>query len=249
MIKSIKQSGIVALLSAVTLLSSAAHANDEISADDRYFYIGTEYGISDPVVNKFQDKDTKTDVEMKRSTMYGGRIGYSFYPGMMIEISATHQPKYKLGYVLHPDTLGLPKAVPGTTDMSTNVFTANLIYELPKKFAQLQPYVIFGAGVSRISIKSASSSVPGPQGNMEIFRIKNQTANYFTYQLGVGVTRDLGANLSLDLGARVQVVNNLKLKYDALDKITHVVKAQKPIKKTIAVGEFTIGLTFKIPVK
>ena len=39
-------------------------------------------------------------MRLKQSRMYGGRIGYSFYPNMAVEISGTHQPKYRLAYRL-----------------------------------------------------------------------------------------------------------------------------------------------------
>ena len=52
----------------------------------------------------------------------------------------------------------------------------------------------------------------------------------------------------MDIGAKLQVVNDIKVKYDTFDIKTQSFVAQKPIKKTIGVGEFTLGFTFKIPV-
>ncbi|MCC8484206.1 MAG: hypothetical protein LN561_06700, partial [Rickettsia endosymbiont of Labidopullus appendiculatus] len=52
---------------------------DEIEADQRFFYIGAEAGIVKPVVEKFRH-DSGTDFTLKRSKMYSGKIGYSFYP-------------------------------------------------------------------------------------------------------------------------------------------------------------------------
>ena len=47
----------------------------------------------------------------------------------------------------------------------------------------------------------------------------------------------------------LQVVKDIKIKYETLDIKTQGFKSQTPIKKTIGVGEFTLGFTFKIPVK
>lgn len=248
-----------ALLASAVLLSiiGAANANN---AEDRYVYLGTELGISEPVVKNFVDKDTAAKFRLKKSTMVGGRIGYSFYPNMMVEISGTYQPKYGLAYILpvKPITFGgvvvanIPKT-PGRTKVSANVYTANFIYEFSEQFAKLKPYAILGAGIARLSIRptitSTDALVPmGFSDKFEFFRIKKNTVNCFAWQVGGGVARDLSENTSIDFGAKLQVVNNIKVKYDTFDIQTQSFVAQKPIKKTIGVGEFTLGFTFKIPV-
>jgi hypothetical protein len=82
----------------------------------------------------------------------------------------------------------------------------------------------------------------------EFFRIKKNTVNCLAWQIGGGIAKDLSENISIDLGAKLQVVNDIKVKYDTFDIKAQSFVAQKPIKKTIGVGEFTLGFTFKIPV-
>ncbi len=252
-------SGAALLTSAILFSIGTANANN---AEDRYIYIGTELGISEPIVKSFVDKDTDAKFRLKQSTMFGGRIGYSFYPNMMVEISGTYQPKYGLTYLLPVKSTGItipgigsldiPKT-PGRTKVSGNVYTANFIYEFSPVFAQVKPYVILGAGIARVSIKPTTTTTPalailGLGNKFEFFRITKNTVNCFAWQAGGGVARDLSENISIDFGAKLQVVNDIKVKYDTFDIQTQSFVAQKPIKKTIGVGEFTLGFTFKIPV-
>ncbi len=252
-----KSSGL--LISAILFSVSVASANN---ADDRYIYIGTELGISEPVVKSFVDKDTDAKFRLKQSTMFGGRIGYSFYPNMMIEISGTYQPKYGLTYLLPVKSTGITipgvgaidiPRTPGRMKVSSNVYTVNLIYEFAQAFAQVKPYAILGVGVARISIKPTTTTTDalaliGLGDKFEFFRIKKNTVNCFAWQAGAGIARDLSENISIDFGAKLQVVNDIKVKYDTFNIQTQSFVAQKPIKKTIGVGEFTLGFTFKIPV-
>ncbi len=253
----------VAFLTGYSLLfSQMARAND---AEDRYIYAGAKLGISEPVVKTFTDKETRSKFRLKQSRLVGGRIGYSFYPNMMIELHFTHKPKYGLTYMLpetdtglvHPllGALTIPKT-PGTTKVSSSVYTINLLYQFEPQFIELKPYVSIGAGIARLSVKSTSTSTSvlnsaagiSVPTSTEYFRIKKDTTNYFAWQIGGGISKDLTPNISLDLGAKLQVVNNIKLKYDTLNGATRRFESQKPIKKTIGVGEFTFGVTFKIPV-
>jgi opacity protein-like surface antigen len=245
---------ITLLASAILLLVNVAFANN---ASDRYIYIGSELGLSEPVVKKFVHKESNTKMRLKQSRMYGGRIGYAFYPGMMIELSATHQPKYRLAYRLPAKPLALGLTIPetpGETRVSANVFTLNLLYEMQEQFAGFKPYVIFGAGVARISIKPTTSTTDrfaplGAGNNVTFFKIKKNNIDCFAWQVGGGFSRDLSDNFSIDIGAKLQVVNDIKIKYDTLNSpTTGTFSPAKPIKKTIGVGEFTLGFTFKIPV-
>ena len=178
---------ITLLASAILLLVNVAFANN---ASDRYIYIGSELGLSEPVVKKFVHKESNTKMRLKQSRMYGGRIGYAFYPGMMIELSATHQPKYRLAYRLPSQDLSslapgltIPET-PGETRVSANVFTLNLLYEMQEQFAGFKPYVIFGAGVARISIKPTTSTTDrfaplGAGNNVTFFKIKKNNIDCF----------------------------------------------------------------------
>ena len=68
---------IAALASVILLNHNVALASN---AEDRYVYIGTELGSSEPVVKAFSYKSQagETKMRLKQSRMYGGRIGYSF---------------------------------------------------------------------------------------------------------------------------------------------------------------------------
>jgi hypothetical protein len=46
----------------------------------------------------------------------------------------------------------------------------------------------------------------------------------------------------------MQVVNNIKVKYQVLND-TYSFDEPNPIKKTIGVGEFTMGVTYKFPLR
>lgn len=127
----------IALFSGGMGSAFAAYDNKIINADDRYIYIGTEFGFSEPVVKSFEHKSDEGDTTMrlKQSQMYGGRIGYSFYPNMLIGLSGTHQPKYRLGYKLPEiditDSLrGLVKAKAmaggATEEIATNIANARI---------------------------------------------------------------------------------------------------------------------------
>lgn len=257
----VKKSKLVLLLSSIALSSSIAYASND-NADDRYVYLGADIGISEPVVKKFIHKESDTHFRLKRSSMFGGRVGYSFYPNMMIELSGTYQPQYRLTYILPAtkiEQLGMtiPKT-PGGTKVSSQVFTANLVYEFAKQFADIKPYVMFGAGLAKIDIKETTTSTNafeklglesmGLGSDVKFFKIKKNSINCFTWQAGAGISKDITDNLMVDIGAKLQVVNNIKIKYDTLDIVKGGFVPQKPVKKTIGVGEFTLGFTFKIPV-
>lgn len=235
-------------------------------ADDRYFYIGSELGLAEPVVKSFIYKDDfgrKTRMRLKQSKMFGGRVGYSFYPNMMIEVSYTHQPKYRLAYILPEVSTPVGFTIPetsGQTRVSSDVVTLNWIYEMEEQLAGIKPYMIVGAGVSKVSIKPTISHwktpvpIPNLGDNIPYFRVQKNNINCFTWQAGLGFSKNLTDNFAIDIGGKLQVVNNIKIRYDTLDSgvllSTGTLKynSAKPIKKTIAVGEFTLGFTFKLPI-
>jgi len=228
------------------------------SAEDSYFYIGGEFGISEPVVKAFKyTSGTKTTkMRLKQSRIIGGRVGYSFYPNIMIELSGTHQPKYRLGYklpahVFIPGVLEIPET-PDITKVSSNVFMLNLIYEFEPKSYGLQPYAILGAGVAQISIRPKDTiwnppAFAGMGNELTYFRVKKTNQKCLAWQFGGGVAKNLTDNLKVDFSAKFQVVNDIKIKYDIFDKDSKSYEPQDPIKKTIGVGEFTLGFTYKLP--
>jgi hypothetical protein len=234
-----------------------AYANN---ADDRYFYIGGEFGVSEPVVKQFEHKESKTKIRLKRSKMIGAKIGYSFYPNMMIEISGTHQPEFRLTYTLPEVSLsnfGLPGlSIPetgGKTKVQGNVYTLNLIYQADpiEALGGLRPYAIIGGGVTKVVVKPASSTWKAPSslpfGNVEYFKTRKTTTYCPTWQVGLGVGKDLASNFNVDVSAKLQVVQNIKIKYDTLSMATLKFTPATPIKQTIAVGEFALGFTYKLP--
>ncbi len=240
----------IALLATTIMLASNAYA---ANATDRHIYIGTELGIAEPVVNKFKVKsgDQTANFKLKRSSMISARAGYSFYPGMAIEFSYTRQPKYLLSYILPAHSFMSFEAdkAPGNTKVSSDIFMLNLIYEMQEQAFGIKPYAIFGAGVAKMSIKPTTTSVIYKGSGFpaqEVFRIKKTNQNCFAWQAGLGISKDITENFSLEAGAKLQVVNNIKLKYDEM--VAPNTYESKSIKKTIGVGEFTIGFKFKLPI-
>jgi opacity protein-like surface antigen len=259
---------ITSIMSSV-LVSNVAKATDGTEkSSDRYAYVGVNFGLSEPIVKSFKHTDFTTNkdtmIRLKQSHMYGVNVGYSFYPGMLVEFSTTYQPKYRMAYRLpefvSPLTGAQVPETPGTTGVTSDVFMINFIYEMQKMTSlQIEPYVVFGAGVARISIKPTTSSFSAALpviGNTDVpfFKIRKTSQNCFGWQVGGGVSRDLTDNFSVDFGAKMQVVHDIKIKYKELSGveltptgINFLHKNAKPIKKTIAVGEFTMGLTYKFP--
>jgi opacity protein-like surface antigen len=253
MIKQIKKTSLVLLVPSVLAYSGLGFA---ANAEDRYMYAGVVGGISEPVVKDFEEKvlGLTTKMRLKQSRMYGGRVGYSFYPGMMIELAVEHQPTYKLAYKL-PSYVTNGITVPelfGRTKISADVIAFNLLYELQEQYAGVKPYVLFGAGMSRLHIRPTSSSTDAfaliGLPNLTTFRIKDSKMNCYSWQFGGGITRNITDHFAVDLGAKLRVVHGIKLKYDTVDSSTQGFNRQKPIKKTLGVGEFTLGFLFKLPV-
>lgn len=250
------------------ILTAATTATAQ-TVEGRYVYVGAELGISPPLADHLDVKNEfgKTRIELKRSRMYGGKIGYSFYPNMAVEVSGTYQPKYGLKYKLPETTTKVPlpaalggAVVDGTipqtsgeTDVSAKVFTANLIYKFDSvDLAGIKPYVIGGIGLAMVDVKSTSSSavisLPGGAAtpNTTFFKVRNTKTNCLAYQAGIGLSKEIGKNLEVDASAKIQIVQGIKINYDVLDGAQQKFIAKKPIKETIGVGEFALGFTYKL---
>ncbi len=256
------------LFTTIISTSLTAYANgyapDNVSsATDRHAYIGIEYGLAEPIVKSFEHEESKTKIRLKQSRMYGARVGYSFYPGMMVELTGSHQNSYKLTYQIPEKPVniaGIPAgfSIPvtnGSTKVTANVFMANFIYEMQKMTPlEVSPYFLFGAGVAQVSVKSTYSNwklpsiLAGALGKDEatFFKVTKNNQNCFAWQVGLGLKKELMPNLSLDFGAKMRVVNDIKIKYQKIVGI-NTFESPDPIKKTIGIGEFTVGLTYKIP--
>jgi opacity protein-like surface antigen len=165
---------------------------------------------------------------------------------MAIEFSVTHQPKYRFAYILPEQALGngasIPKT-PGITKVVSNIYMINLVYDL-KGFKKLTPFVIIGGGIAQVKVKATSSSFR----NQQFFKINNTDNNCLAWQTGIGLSQEITPNLSLGASVKLQVVHNIKVKYDTLDMSVQKFVAAKPIKKTIGVGEFGVGFTYKLPI-
>ncbi|WP_341756591.1 MULTISPECIES: outer membrane protein [unclassified Candidatus Tisiphia] len=227
------------------LVVTKAHA-DEIKAEQRFFYIGTEAGIVEPVVKKFRHS-SGTGFTLKRSKMYSGKIGYSFYPQMAIEFSIMHQPKYRLHYVLpQQEVAGLiiPQT-PGITKIISNVYMLNLVYDFDQ-IKEITPFVTLGAGIAQVKIRSTSSR--WDLMDVEYFKIRATRSNCFAWQVGLGLSKDLSSNFSINIAAKLQAAHSIKINYDTLDVKTQKFIPATPIKKTIGVGEFGLGFIYKLPI-
>jgi opacity protein-like surface antigen len=235
-----KLSKIIISLSFYSALTSIAYGGG-VSADERAIYLGTELGMVYPVQSKFKHKNSNTELTLKKSSMYSARVGYSFYPQMALEFSATHQPRYKLGYVL-PKTNIVPKT-PGITKVVSDIYMLNLVYEL-QPYNGFIPFVIGGAGIARVQVKPTRSFFMG----REFFKIKTTNTNCLAWQIGLGLSKPITSRFSVDVSTKLQVAHSIKVKYDTLDLTTGQFNRAKPIKKTIGVAEFALGFTYKLPI-
>ncbi|MFK7973328.1 MAG: outer membrane protein [Rickettsiaceae bacterium] len=249
--KKIKSSFIILVANFFIIWPSIIYADN---AEDEYVYVSTKFGISEPVIKSFSHDETNSRFRIKQSNQFGISVGYSFYPGMMIELSAAHQPKYIFKYTL-PETAVMPGvSIPETSDrtkVSANIYTLNLIYEIPQQYAGIKPYLTAGGGIAKVSIKPKLTTTDALAGvgmgnDYPFFRATKSKNNCPVLQFGGGITYDFTENVSIDLGAKLMVVNGIKFKYDTKND-AGVFVSQSPIKKTIGVADFMIGVKFKIP--
>ncbi|WP_395477005.1 outer membrane protein [Rickettsia endosymbiont of Pantilius tunicatus] len=227
-------------------ITNTVFAEDNIN-DKTGFYIGGEGGVVEPVVSKFRHKHSNTEIILKRASMYSGKIGYTIYPQISVEFSATYQPKYRLHYVLPPQNLSngltIPKT-PGNTKVFSNIYMLNLIYDL-EEMNGITPFVIIGGGIAQVKVKPISSKWDVI--NSDYFKVRKTHKNCVAWQAGLGVSKSLSSNFSVDLTAKLQTVYRVRIDYDTLDMKTGQFLPAKPIKKTIGVGEFGIGFTYRLP--
>lgn len=227
-------------------ITNTVFAADNIN-DQTAFYIGGEGGVVEPVISKFRHKYSNTEIILKRVCMYSGKIGYTIYPQISVEFSATYQPKYRLHYVLPPQNLSngltIPKT-PGNTKVFSNIYMLNLIYDL-EEMKGITPFVIIGGGIAQVKVKPISSKWDII--NSDYFKVRKTHKNCVAWQAGFGVAKSLSLNFSVDLTAKLQTVYRVRINYDTLDMKTGQFLPTKPIKKTIGVGEFGIGFTYRLP--
>ncbi len=240
----------IAILFSLCAVTAYAEVNEEagISADQRYLYLGIDGGITEPVIRKFRHERSGSDFVLKGSEMFSVKVGYSFYPQIAIGVIATYQPKYRLHYTLPAQTLSSGAIIPetpGNTKVLTNAYMVNMTYDLAQ-VKGITPSVILAVGLAQVQIKPTSSKWDAI--NADYFRINKNNNNCFAWQMGVGLSKDLTSNISLNMTAKLQTAYDIKIKYETLDITTQSFVPATPIKKTIGVGEFTIGLTYKLPI-
>lgn len=214
----------------------------------QFMYIGIDGGLIKPVVSQFKHKNDhgSTTITLSRSWLYGGFLGYSFYPQMAAELAVVHHPKYRVGYILPAISAGGVQAIPttsGATSAMSNFYLVNIAYDL-QSFQGFTPIIRLGGGCAQVKIKPASSKI----NSTEFFRINRTNNYYFAWQAGISLARELSHNLNLEVGVKLQVINNLKIYYRTLDQQTKQFSATRSIKKTPAFAEFTLGLIYKLPV-
>ncbi len=200
-----------------------------------YFYVGLDLGASIPMAKFFRDRETDTVSRLTKSKMFGASVGYSFYPGMMIEFAVTHQPSYDFSYEI-PVVDSISHG-----NISAKIFSCfgNLIYQLPAKAFGIKPYVMAGIGVSKL--RTTPVIITLPQTDIPIFTMDRSKGNYLTYHLGGGVTRDISKHLEANFGIKLQIIHGVKFNYKALN-INNLELENGRKKKTLVAGQFTIGL-------
>lgn len=101
--------------------------------------------------------------------------------------------------------------------------------------------------MARVKVSSASSR--WDLMNVEYFRIKTTRSNCFAWQVCLGFSKELSSNFSIDAALKLQAAHAIKINYATLDmKTQQFIIPATPIKKTIGVGEFGIGFTYRLPI-
>ena len=240
---------IVLLICVCNFYVSAAYAEPEaMNLDQGFLYFGIDGGIAEPVVKKFRHKHSGSNFVLKKSEMFSIKFGYGFYPQMAIGLAVTHQPKYRLHYTLPAQTLASGDIIPqtaGNTKVVSNVFMLNVTYDLAQ-VKGITPFVIMAGGFAQVQVKPASLQWQAI--NADYFRIRKTNNNCFAWQIGLGLARDLTTNFSINISGKLQTVHNIRIKYETLDFASQTFVPAIPIKKTVGIGEFAIGFTYKLPI-
>lgn len=226
-----------------TMLLSVAMPMSVIATELRsdYFYVGLDLGASIPAAKFFRDKDTDSVSRLTQSRMWGASVGYSFYPGMMIEFAMTHQPSYDFSYEIPV----LDSTSHGSINAKIQSLFGNLIYQVPAKAFGLKPYIMAGVGVATIRTTPVVITATLYNVAFPIFTMDKSKGAYLTYHLGGGVTRDISKHLEIDFGIKLQIIQGVKFKYKAFSTTTfQLEKGDK--KKTLVAGQFTIGLKINL---
>ncbi len=238
------------------MFAASAIACDDCCGHEeiRKIYLGIEGGISGAMKKEFTHKSTKMTGSLKASPLYGALIGYRFYPGMAIEASWQHKPRYKMNFKLPKFSLGPVEfsKTPGSTKIISDIYLIGLTYDFPE-VNKVVPYVGLDAGIARITSKSTSVykdfTAVGGGVNTEFFRIMNKSNISPAVQLTLGISSGkMFDNVKLNLSGRVQVISNAKVNYQKFDAATQVWGSKQTLKQTLGVAEVVLGITYDLPI-
>jgi opacity protein-like surface antigen len=252
--KKILKTASIALVSVIAASASAEDVN-------KRFYVGGSVGYSKPLKNNFEDKDSKTLFHLKKSNMFTVNLGYKITPDIAVEFSYDYKPKYPVKIELHKNNGGDI----ANTQATNRIFMVNFVYDL-KEYAGFTPFFTIGAGLAQVEVKQTAipyEVIPSLMG--EKLRTMKHKSNCFAWQVGLGVAKHVTEDLSVNIAAKMQVAHNIKLKtrqFDRINTATNFVRAgaalraptsadvaytNGAIKKTLGVGEFTVGFNYSLP--
>lgn len=251
----------LSILATAALIASSSFANEA----EKKFYVGGAIGYSKPLKNKFSDKDSGTTFHLKKSTMYTGSLGYKITPDIAVEFSYDAKPKY-------PIVIELSKTAGGekvSSNAKSRIFMLNFVYDL-NEIAGFQPFFTVGAGLAQVSVKPTSIpfdftalGLPNLKGD-KASTLKHR-ANCFAWEIGAGIGKKITDDFSINLAGKIQIAHNLKLKTRSINPAktqaniaAAVASGRAPtssdvaydkgqIKKTLGVGEFTVGFNYNLP--
>lgn len=246
-----------ASLALVTIIAASSSAEDI----NKRFYIGGSAGLSKPLKNNFDDKDTKTLFHLQKSNMFTVDFGYKITPDISVELSYDYKPKYPVKIELSKDNGGESS----NTKATNRVFMVNFKYNL-NDYAGFTPFFTVGAGLAQVAVKETSIPLTLPNNISAVkLRTLKHTSNCLAWQVGVGATKNLTEDLSVGISAKLQVAHDIKLKTKFIDDkktVTNfaaamgsgraptsddVAYSDAAIKKTLGVGEFTVGFSYNLP--
>ena len=230
------------IVSTITIIITLLSINNYVFAINKFenkkIYFGLDIGVSKPAKKNFKEiirnvdhTKTKATVSLKKTTMYTGKIGWDFYPNMSIEFNFDYKPKYCIGVEL--ENLGK-----GKSKLNAKIYMLNIIYDLVE-FNGLVPNFIVGVGVANIKIKPIS--IDHKKYKINIFKTKETRDNIFAWQVGIGINKYITENSRVDFSTRLQVVNDVKVRYTNLNK-------NYEWKNGSIVVETTVGYNYYFPI-
>lgn len=231
-----------------------ASTQNTLADDNRKFYIGTGVGASAPGKQVISDPDTESILDMSKAQMFGFSAGYEFYPGMAIEASYSHQPSFDFHYeiflekLVPEDFLSLLKNTVSGDAVQSKVdsFMINLVYKMPPQYFAIQPYFMAGIGVARMKFGPTVSNITFITDEQEpIFKMLRNKPSCVSYHFGVGAIREVTKRLSVDFSVRMQALQSVKFKFQALNADTLELEAGTKRRTPILI-QFMLGVQYKL---